>query len=208
MPAPILHLTHHRNLPSILGTGGLWSPNHRPPECVVQQSSAYENLQNVRAQRIVPCGPGGNLHDYTPFYFGERSPMLYANHRGFVRCNPEGQGPLIYLVSSAERIQAEGHGFVFTDGHALHAYTRYFDDLHHLSDIDWPTVHTHQWANREDDPDRKRRKQSEFLVYRFMPVSLIESVVVLNHEIRTIVQQIFCDRGVDLPVRIDGSWYY
>ena len=43
---------------------------------------AYESIQDRRSIKSVPCGVGGSLHDYVPFYFAPRSPMLYTIHRG------------------------------------------------------------------------------------------------------------------------------
>ena len=208
MSTPILHLTHHLNLPTLLRSGALWAPNHRPPELPQPRSAAHEHLQERRSRKRVPCGPGGVLHDYAPFYFGARSPMLYANHKGYVKSNPEGQRPLVYLVSSAERVRAGGHTFVFTDGHAVAAYSRFFHDLRDLAKVDWEVAHTREWKDTEEDPDRKRRKQAEFLVFRSAPADLFEEVVVLDRGIQAQVAEVVQGCGANLPVRIDRSWYY
>lgn len=140
----VLHLTHIGNLPSILAAGGLWSTNHRPSSVAAPLSSAHDNIQARRAHTPVPCGPGGVLHDYVPFYFGARSPMLYANHKGFVPNNPHGQAPLIYLVSDVQTLVSAGCAWVFTDGHAemLRALTKASANLADLENLDWQAVHT------------------------------------------------------------------
>lgn len=79
MNPAILHITNVGNLPAILQLGGLWSNNHLPAGGPAPISSAHANIQARRAATVVPCGLGGGLHHYVPFYFGERSPMLYAN---------------------------------------------------------------------------------------------------------------------------------
>lgn len=52
---------------------------------------AHQNIQDRRAYRQVPFDPGGVLHDYVPFYFAPRSPMLYTISRGNVVGYEQGQ---------------------------------------------------------------------------------------------------------------------
>ncbi|MCA9527367.1 MAG: DUF4433 domain-containing protein [Myxococcales bacterium] len=204
---PIYHLTHGRNLASILRAGGLWSPLHAP-EGFRPASIAHENIQARRRLRLVPVPPGGSLHDYVPFYFGTRSPMLYANHRGWVEGNPDGQRPLVYLVSTIERAVAAGARWVFTDGHAAIRYTRFFCDLGRLSEVDWQVVHGQAWFDTLEDPDRKRRKQAEFLVSRFYPLAALEAVLVVDAGVQARVRGILSEHEVSLPVRVDPAAYY
>ena len=56
---------------------------------------AYQGIQDRRATTRVPCGAEGVLHDYVPFYFAPRSPMLYTIHKGNVESYREGQAPVI-----------------------------------------------------------------------------------------------------------------
>jgi hypothetical protein len=206
---PILHLTHGANLANIIAAGGLWSTNHRPARVSLERSIAYDHIQSRRARTQVPCGLGGVLHDYVPFYFGERSPMLYANHTGRVAANPEGQRPLVYLVSSVEAVVGAGLQFVFTDGHAeMRPLTSYFDTLGELAHVDWPTTHARWWKDTSDDPDRCRRKQAEFLVYRFFPWRLVAEVVVIDESVRAAVEQQLARSPHSVSVRIDSGWYY
>lgn len=51
------------------------------PEEPVDYCIAHNTIQDRRAQTYVPCLPGGNPHDYVPFYFAPCSPMLYAAHK-------------------------------------------------------------------------------------------------------------------------------
>jgi hypothetical protein len=47
-------------------------------------SIAYEGIQQRRSEIEIPIPPYGILHDYIPFYFAPRSPMLYAIHKGMI----------------------------------------------------------------------------------------------------------------------------
>ena len=98
-PDPVLlyHITHLDNLPGILRTGCLHC--HRQLHQAGQHpvNIAYQGIQDRRASTRVPCGPGGVLHDYVPFYFAPRSPMLYAIHRNQIQGYSGGQSPILHL---------------------------------------------------------------------------------------------------------------
>lgn len=105
------------------------------PERINYLDIAYERIQDRRARTRVPCGAGGVLQDYVPFYFAPRSPMLYAIHKGNVEGYAQGQNPVIHLVSEAEAIEASGLAFAFTDGHAVMAYADFYDDLDVVEEV-------------------------------------------------------------------------
>lgn len=88
----------------------------------------------------VPVGAGGTLHDYVPFYFAPRSPMLYTISRGNVPKCPDGQTAVVHLVSSVEKVTGGNLQFVFTDGHGIMALTSYYDDLTFLETLDWDLI--------------------------------------------------------------------
>jgi hypothetical protein len=99
------------------------------------------DIQNIRRQRPIPCGPGGTVHDYVAFYFGPRSSMLYQLHTGRVESYNDGQSPLIYLLSTVEAVSQAGLGFVFSDGHGIAYFSQWFDDLDDLNKVDWNMVY-------------------------------------------------------------------
>jgi len=45
---------------------------------------SMHSVQGHRAVKAVPVPPGGTLHDYVPFYFAPRSPMLRTLEGGNV----------------------------------------------------------------------------------------------------------------------------
>jgi len=52
-----------------------------------------EELDHKRAATAVPCGPGGTPHDYVPFHFGPRSPMISRiSHRNLPVYTAAGSG--------------------------------------------------------------------------------------------------------------------
>lgn len=83
-PTLILRLTHIDNLSILLQRGGLHAPNTAPTDGLRYKTIHNLEIQAQRRVQCIPCGPGGTIHDYVPFYFGERSPMLYQLHTGWV----------------------------------------------------------------------------------------------------------------------------
>ncbi|AFZ58290.1 DUF4433 domain-containing protein [Anabaena cylindrica FACHB-243] len=211
MPIPIYHITHINNLPSILKSGGLMANSRLRQETIKYLDIAHGHIQDRRSITRVPCGAGGTLHNYVPFYFAPRSPMLYAIHRKNVGQYSNGQTPILHLVSSAEAVETAGLSFVGADGHAAMEYTAFFDEIEYLyadGVIDWEIMETNYWADTEEDGDRKRRRQAEFLVHQFFPWRLIEEIGVFNTTIQTQVKEILQKINVQTPVRVYSKWYY
>ncbi len=80
----IYHVTHLRNLKSILESDCIWYDSEIKTRSIETQGIAYEAIKQRRARRPVPTCQQGYLSDYVPFYFAPRSPMLYAIHCGTV----------------------------------------------------------------------------------------------------------------------------
>ena len=94
--------------------------------------------------------------------------MLYSIRGGFVEGYSEGQDPIVHLEATVEAVARTGLAFAFTDGHAELAVTDYFDDLTKLPEIvDWEVMRSEYWNDTADQPDRKRKRQAEFLVHHF-----------------------------------------
>jgi ssDNA thymidine ADP-ribosyltransferase, DarT len=113
MTTPIYHITHIRNLESILQLRGLIAISQLQEQQIDYQDIAHRSIQDRRAITPVPCAVGGYLNDYVPFYFAPRSPMLYTINRGNVSAYTEGQNPVIYIVCEAEIIAANNLVFAF-----------------------------------------------------------------------------------------------
>jgi hypothetical protein len=207
-PTLIYHITHKGNLRGIVASGALIAQSQIQSEAIDYCNIAHGNIQDRRAQTEVPCGPGGCLHDYVPFYFAARSPMLYAIHKGNVEGCAAEQSDIVYLVTIAQRIDAEGVPFTFTDGHGVMAMSEFFDDLRDLDAVDWDIMTARYWMDTPDDPDRKRRRQAEFLVYKSLPWSLIDEICVMNDNTQREVRSTLRDAPYQPPVNIRRAWYY
>jgi hypothetical protein len=134
--------------------------------------------------------------------------MLYAIYKGRVRTCPHGQRDVIYLVSTAETLADLGVRFAFTDGHGIMAVTRFFDDLGDIGEVDWGIMATRYWRDTNDDPDRKRRRQAEFLAYEFVPWSVFQGVAVRRASQIAAIRELLDAAGRDTPARAKPEWYY
>ena len=211
IPTPIYRLVHLDNLEVLLRRGGLHAPNQTPNDGLPYRTIHNVDIQAERHVRPIPCGPGGTIHDYVSFYFGYLSPMLLQLKTGRVAgYGEEGQEPLIYLVTSAQKAADAGVPFVFSDGHGIAAFTDWYDDLADLDKVDWGMVYQRYWADNTNDMDRQRRKQAEFLAYQLCPWELIEEIVVINSEAEDRVVGILSSFDVSLrsKVSVRSGWYY
>lgn len=210
IPTPILRLLHIDNLAVVLQRGALHAPNSCPADGLVDKTIHNTAIQDKRRVRPVSCGPGGVIHDYVAFYFGPLSPMLFQLKTGRVAGYTEGQDPLVYLVSTAQRVEEAGYKLVFSDGHAIAALTQIFDSFEKLTEVCWDTVSLRYWNDTPDEPDRQRRKQAEFLVGQECGWEVIDEVVVISDIIKKQVEAVFesFDIGLRRPVRVRRDWYY
>lgn len=209
-PTPIFRFLHIDNLHICLRRGGLHAPNFTPDDGLIYHTIHNLDIQNQRQSRRMLCGPRGVIHDYVPFYFGQRSPMLFQLHTGWVEGYHDGQEQLIYLVSTAQAVRDAGIGFVFSDGHGIAYFTQWFCDLADLEQVDWRAVKARYWADTPQDMDRQRRKQAEFLIYHFCPWDLIQEIAVFNAAVMDRVNGILAEfpAGQRRPVRVKSNWYY
>lgn len=210
-PTRIYHFTHVDNLAKMLDAGGLLCNNLLRKEEFGSGhvSVANEGIQRTRSNKRVPKGPRGTLHDYVPFYFCFRSPMLYRVHTGQEDYQGN-QEELVYFVSSVQSVDESGIDYVFTDRHGILVYTDFFTELDNLSKIDWRLMIATSWHEIAEYRDRKERKQAEFLVHRQLPWSLVGFVAVMNPRMKERVEEIFAEypSSDSRPVRIERDWYY
>jgi hypothetical protein len=198
----IYHITHVENLPSILQHGGLWSDSERIRQSLQTTNIGHKHIKARRLRRAVTAGRRGNLGEYVPFYFCNRSVMLYP-----IKCgHPDyagGQDDVIHLVSSINAVTTRQLDWVFTDRHAELNYAIYYDDLADLSFVDWTVMPLQYW---NDPGECKEKRQAEFLVFEFFPWVCFQAVGVRTQtvadRVRAIVQK------STPPIVVEPSWYY
>lgn len=195
-PCLIYHFTKVANLPGILAAGGLACKAQVTPV----QDISHAHIQARRARRRVEAGPGGTLHDYVPFYFTPKSPMLHALSKG-----GDALSDIVYLVSSVERVCELSLPFAFTDGHAeMRLDVHYYDAPADLRRLDWPVLQASGWNGDEE----RRKRQSEFLIHGFAPLAVMVGFATKTPAARARVQTILAAHGSGLRGRVRPDWYY
>lgn len=200
---------HQNNLHVYLTRRMLHAANHIPQDGLTWRALHNHQVQSRRATTVVPAGPGGVMLDYAPFHFGPRNIFLYNLHTNYVQgvSYSGGQGPLITLVIAVDDV-AKVRRFVFYDGHALSARSICYTNLADLSRLDWPVIDGNRWPSSE--PERKRRKQAEFMVHHDLPWELVLAIAVCDTAAKQSVlaiQSAF-PPSVRKPVTIQPTWYF
>jgi hypothetical protein len=204
---PIYHITHVDNLSLILKETGLWSDAQRIERGLTSTNIAHSALKERRLITQIPLLTGNTLGVYVPFYFCNRSPMLYSIHTESVEGYASGQKEIVYLVSSLERVVRHTNDWCFTDGHGVEAVTQFYTNRNEIPKIDWNVIDHWSWKNTQEDNDRKRRKQAEFLVKDFFPWHLIEKIGVYDKAHKEFVEQLLVQPN-DPIINIEPKWYY
>lgn len=172
----VYRMTHIQNVPHILRNGIARpdSPNRDPSYIAIGSANLIEKRRRIRLFN------GRSLGDYVPFYFGTKMPMLYVIQNGFNGVQKREPSEIVYCVSSVQKILELNLEFLFTNGHAVDALSEFYDrdrirDIETL--VDFEAVRERYWI-KETDPDLKRRKEAEFLIFGDIPAEAILGYVV------------------------------
>ncbi len=218
-PVRLFHITAIANLPAICAAEALLSKNAGASAGIDYQNIAHQGAQGARAGRVVPNPPGGVLHDYVPFYFAPRSPMLSAIDHGRVANCQWRQRDIVHLETTVDLVVAGNVPFVFYDRNATLAFSRAFTVLERLDAVAWdlltesPTLDgfCKYWQNRldvEKHADRMERRQAEFLVRDRVRLERIVGIGVSDADRAADVSTILAAAGVNLRLEVKPDWYF
>jgi hypothetical protein len=204
-------MTRIERIPSVV-RHGLLPDNTCRQRQITGVEIGYDHIKRRRAHRDVPCGVRGTLADYVPFYFAPRSPMLYAITHGLVSAEAACTDQIVYLVSSTQTLRKTGLTVVASNRHAELDYAEMSDndgDLDHDDFVDWPLMTAKYWKNTPDDPDRKERRQAEYLVHPHVPWQAIEEVATKTEGARVRVELLLGTVAAQ-PTRVTvrAEWYF
>ncbi len=210
VPTPIFRIIHVTNLHVYLTRDRLHAPNHMPDDGLPWKRIEDKTVQAKRYEHALQKGPGGTVLDYVPFYFGPRSPMLLRLATKWKVDYDGTQNEIIYLCSTIEEMVTKNRKFVFTNGHALAAYSDAFDDLADLDKVDWQAVYADTWRNTPSDNDREARKQAEFLVHKSCGWRRILEIGVMTPAMKSRVKSILDSfPASNAPaVCVRPEWFY
>lgn len=205
--APVYHFTKIDNLADIVRDGCLSSDAALLAAGRTPASVAYEGIKERRRRTAVPCGPGGFVADYVPFYFNPLSPMLLAVVNGHVATHTGGAEPLVFFATTTSNLTAHC-ACVFCDGHPVEEITGFYPPTDSLeAKIDWMIMQAKYWRNTDADGDCKRRRQAEFLARDPVPLAAIRAIGVRSEAMAERVR-IIIGATADLRILIRPTWYY
>lgn len=193
-------ITHIDNIPYIANTGFVLGSSD-------YASATYKSIgdKNVIKKRQTTHN-GIDLTQYIPFYLGPRSVMLYVIQNGYNGVEKHSPEDIVYCVIKIEDLIANGVDCLFTDGHALSAFTNFYES-DRLSEIDsivsYQEVYAQYW-NSETDTDFKRRKEAELLIKTFLSKDYICGYIVYNE----VAKQRLARYGIEASKIIIRPNYY
>lgn len=199
----LFRMTHIDNIPHILQNGitHLESANANPTFVPIGDKSLISTRNDFRLQN------GRRLGEYIPFYFGVRTPMLFVVQKGYNMVASSPAENIVYCVSSVQKIIDLKLDFVFTDGHAVDGFSTQYtvNDIQNIDTIlDMNAINAKYW-NDENDLDRKRRKEAEFLVLGDIAHNAILGYLTFNQKAKDKLISFGVDAG---QVKIKSDFYF
>lgn len=218
-PVRLFHITAIANLSAICASDALLSKNLGAQNGIAYQNIGHQGAQGARSIKVVPNPPGGKVHDYVPFYFAPRSPMLMAIHTGRVADCAWRQEDILHLETTVDQAVSQGEDFVFYDLNATLAWSTPYTNLANLDKVAWdlicepPTLdgYCKYWHSKIGDDrysDRMEKRQAEFLVRNRVSLKKFICIGVINEQKATEVRAILVQAGVNLPVAVKRDWYF
>lgn len=201
--ALIFRICHKGNLGKVLDDGGCVCTNAASSVKYVEIGN--QDLIAKRKAHPVPCGPGGTLGDYVPFYFTPFSPMLYNIKTGYNGITKKPIEDIVILITSLHYLKEKGVPFVFTDRHAYLKLAQYSVDLANLSWIIWPVLQEKNF--KKDDMDKFEKYQAEALVHKKLPLSALMGIACYNDTVKTEVEQLCDSKGHKLEIVTRPNWF-
>lgn len=202
----VYHMTHLENLESIL-QNELLSTNEKTRLDIKHKNIANHGIQNRRAAMNVTCGPMGTVHDYVPFYFCPREPMLL----GLLNSKNLDQQFIIYLAVTIDVVERED--VVFTSASAnTNIPPTFYCNPEDLSVLNWNLIDSNKWSFKDDD---RHAKMAEMLIHEKVEVSEIGFIIVWNEKIKKIVENLLTKATYQIKIEYEGyplagrrKWHY
>lgn len=185
------HFTHIKNLDSIVKNGFL-STNEKVRLAIDHKDVANGNIQERRHNMKVNIPPGGTIHDYVPFYFCSINPMLLSlvNHKNI------DQMFMIFFAVPISKILDPN--VIFTSASANTVIRPdFYTNPNDLDELNWESILSQKWSVK-DDKDR-HQKMAEALVFKSLPITDVDTIIVWNDGIKEHVEEVFKKNGIKCP---------
>jgi hypothetical protein len=181
----IFHLTHCKNLRSILANG-LFSHNRATQYVDISNQSV-----NVRRRAIEPVY-GRQIHDYVPFYFNPRNAMLYAAEENF------GTNNLVLLGFSSDLVTEPGA--LFSDRNSACRHAMITNNKAVLPYMPWNKIYHDSW--REFDKSVKQTMMAEVLLPDFVAINELDYILCYDLSTAEYVKQLVDELNLSQSVSV------
>ena len=207
---PVFHITHVRNLPSIIAADEILSDAARIASGLAIESIGMATIKTRRLALPVHCHAGTCVGEYVPFNFCPRSVMLFVI---YCRNNPgltytDGQDPIVHLEFNLGSLmrwaETKGRPWAFTLGNAGANYAEFRSTRTALDEINWTAVNSDDFRAAS----AKEAKQAEFLLHQGVPWSQVRRIGVAKMSTHAKVVAAIGDAIVKPPVQILPDWYF
>ena len=204
----VFHMTPLVNLPSILSSGYLLPDNLATP----LSNFGDPEIKAKRKKISVAVEPGGNLSDYTPFYFTSQTPMLYQN----IAKSKVKQSSLLIIQLEFEPNESatiEGSPSIVISAHPLSkkAVIKCATSENLSKIVNWQVISsTDPFSIRGIDlHDWKAYRQAELLIYKGLKIeSPNVKLLVRSDEALAEVDKLIEKAGLDLYAGINENLFY
>ena len=219
-PIRLFHITAIDNLESICQSGSLVCKNQCGKPGVNYQNIAHSGAQGARSLTQVPNPPGGTVHDYVPFYFAPRSPMLLAIHSGRVAGCSYRQEDILHFETTVPSVLQHSQEVVFFDLNATLRWSTAYTDVSEIPNrVAWDLIcdsprldgYCKYFQNRpavDAHVDRMEKRMAEFLVKTSIPLAAMTRIGVVNAEKAAVVSAILDQYNLAVAVDILPDWYF
>jgi hypothetical protein len=198
----LFRMTHIKNIPHILQYGITHknSINYNKEYVPIGDNSIISTRNHYQ------LNSGKTIGDYIPFYFATRTPMLYVIQKGFNGVKPTKPEEIVYCVTSVQQILNSTLNFIFTDGHANNHFTSEYSkgQIHNIDNIlDYDAINCRDWID-ENDLDKKRKKEAEFLIEADLPLNNILGYICFSKK----AQDKLISYGIEIKKIVIKPQYY
>lgn len=176
------HMLHHNNLENVF-MNGLLSHKLAHERGLIQEDISMNEVQVRRAQRRLTIDDTDyELHEFVPFYFNSRNPMLYRRRNI--------QNELVVLCVDPEIINRELT--VFTDGNAANGPTQFYRGEGMLENVPFELTTSGSWNHENENVKREnvRKMCAEVLAYPSVEIDAIKHIACPNEAMRQYVENL------------------
>ncbi|BCT88755.1 DarT ssDNA thymidine ADP-ribosyltransferase family protein [Acinetobacter variabilis] len=202
------HFTHIDNLESIL-VHGLLSTNLKNKMAVEHQNVANNYIQQTRSQIIIDndlklrrksdiwlaTQIKHNLHDFVPFYFAYKCPMLFQ----ILTTKNIDQSDIIFIAIDAKKCLAELNDSYFSDCsiNRLHNLPNLYSNEADLEKLNWAEIRNLKGVAGNDN--LKQQRMAEFLIKDRVLPNYIEKIIVWNNDVKQKITDLYNNKNVEPP---------